>query len=523
MADPVNLDASKAEHGLHTTASCAEFVDAKSDAVDADRQEEHDLTLRQLFRRHPAIVGWSFFWAMAAVGWGFDAQINGAMIAVPAFRRDYGYVLDGEAILPANWQIAFNVVSSVGQFFGGFICSWLCDIVGRKNSLAIGLAVTSGGIFGEMFSSSNAAFVVSKLILGFGLGFYLTLAPLATSEIAPVVFRGISTAGVNLGIATGQLLSNAVVSAFGERVDSWAYRGPFATQLFFVAILAVGLPFVPETPWYLARKGKHDMAKKSLYKLYGSSVDLDAKLAAINETILEERASTVEEASWAQCFKGTDLVRTMISMGVFVCQHAIGIIFVLGYSTYFFQLAGLAGSRSFDLGVGVTACGVAGNICSWFIVNSFGRRKVFLFGMAALTGLLLLIGIMDVVPTAAASWVQASCTVIYAFVYFATVGAMAFVILGECCSVSLKAKTMALATATQAVMGIAMNFAIPYMVNPDEGNLRGKVGFIFGGLALLGFAWSWVYVPELKGRRYDEIDRMFRSRVKPRKMGSHVL
>ncbi|KAF4458226.1 maltose permease [Fusarium albosuccineum] len=523
MATPITALEGKAELALEPKASGAEYMDPKSDVVNAERQAEHDMTLKQVLRQHPALVWWCFYWSIAAIGWGFDAQINGAMISVASFRRDFGYVENGEAILPADWQSAFNTVSSVGGFFGGFLCSWICDYVGRKNSLAIGLLLATGGIFGEVFSTSNTTFVISKLILGFGLGFFLTLAPLATSEIAPVVLRGIATAGVNLGIAIGQLLSNAVIKGFGERTDRWAWRGPFATQLFFILLLAIGLPFAPETPWYLARKGKLDAAKKSLTQLYGKDADIDAKLAGIQTTIAEEESVQQEEGSWAQCFKGTDLVRTMISIGVFVCQHFVGIIFVLGYSTYFFQLAGLDESRSFDLGVGVTACGVAGNICSWFVVNSFGRRKIFLTGMASLTILLFLIGIMDVVPTGAAKWVQAACSVIYAFVYFATVGAMAFAVLGECSSLALKAKTMALATATQSVMGLAMNFAIPYMVNPDEGNLKGKVGFIFGGLALLAMVWSWVYVPELKGRRYDEIDRMFHAKVSPRRMGSYQL
>ncbi|KAH6892441.1 general substrate transporter [Thelonectria olida] len=518
---------SAAKDGGHPTepqVSGHEFADLKGEAVvESDRQAEHDLTLKQVFANHPALAWWSFYWAMAGVGWGFDAQINGAMISVEAFRRDFGYVQDGTAILPADWQSAFNIVSSVGQFFGGFFCSWISDRIGRKQSLLIGLCITTGGIFGEIFSNSNAAFVVSKLILGLGLGFYLTLAPLATSEIAPVVLRGMSTTGVNLGIAVGQLISNGVVKGFGERLDHWAYRAPFATQFFFVLFLAVGLPFVPETPWYLARKGKRDEARESLLKLYGKNVDVNAKLATLEETIAEEDSSRAEEPSWAQCFKGVDLTRTLISIGVFVCQHFVGIVFVLGYSTYFFQLAGLPESRSFDLGVGVTACGVAGNICSWFVVNSFGRRKIFLTGMVALTTLLILIGIMDVIPTSAAKWVQSACTVIYAFVYFATVGAMAFAILGEASSTALKAKTMALATATQAVMGIIMNFAIPYMVNPDEGNLKGKVGFVFGGLAAIAGVWSFFYVPELKGRRYDEIDRLFQLKVNPRQMGTYQL
>ncbi|KAJ5758457.1 hypothetical protein N7520_005613 [Penicillium odoratum] len=512
----------KVEAGAEGHAVAVEYITTKHGQLDTDRSAEHDLTLRYIARHHPAILWWCFYWAMAAVGWGFDAQINGAMISVAAFRRDFGHIVDGEAVLPADWQIAFNTVSSVGQFFGGFICSWISDRIGRKGSLLIGLTFATGGIFGEVFSTSNGAFVVSKLILGLGLGFYLTLAPLATSEIAPVVLRGIASAGCNLGIAVGQLLSNAVIKAFGERTDNWAYRGPFAVQLAFCLFLAVGLIFAPETPWYLAHKKKTVEAKSSIRRLYGSAVDADLKFAVLEATIAEEAASTAEKPSLLSCFKGTDRLRTMISIGVFVCQHFAGIIFVLGYSTYFFQLAGLDTSNSFDLGVGVTACGVAGNLCSWFVVNSFGRRKVFLSGMCILTALLLLIGIMDVVPTGAAKWTQAAATVIYAFFYFATIGAMAFAILAETSSTSLRASTMSLATATQAVMGIAMNFAIPYMVNPDEANLKGKVGFIFGGLSLIATMWSFFYVPELAGRTFEEIDRMFALRVPIRKMKKYA-
>ncbi|KAI6365780.1 hypothetical protein MCOR25_005269 [Pyricularia grisea] len=482
--------------------------------------QEQELTLREVFKNHKIIVWWCFYWAMCAVGWGFDAQINGAMIAVDSFRRDFGYLTsEGEAILPAEWQAAFNIIASVGQIFGGFLCSWAADRIGRRYSLICGLVICSGGIAGEIASNTRPAFLVSKLVLGFGLGFYLTLAPLACSEIAPVALRGIATAGVNLGIAIGQLLSNAVVKAFGERPDAWAYKGGFATQLFFVLFLVVFLPFLPESPWYLVRTGKKEQAIKTIKNLYGKDYDAERQIIAMEATIAEETA-TISEQRLIDCFRGTNLLRTGISTGVFLCQHLVGIIFVLGYSTYFFKLVGV--QQSFDLGVGVTACGVLGNICSWFVVERFGRRLIFVGGMAALTGLLFLIGIMDVVPTAAAGWVMASSTVVYAFVYFMTIGAMAFAILGEASSTSLRAKTISLATATQAICGIVFNFAIPYMVNPDEGNMGGKVGFVFGGLALMGTVGSWVWVPELKGKTFDEIDRLFAAKVPPRKMGKSL-
>lgn len=143
--------------------------------------------------------------------------------------------------------------------------------------------------------------------------------------------------------------------------------------------------------------------------------------------------------------------------------------------------------------------------------------------MAVLSAMLILIGILDVVPTDAAKWVQAAITVVWAFVYFFTIGAVAFAILGETSSASLRAPTAALATATQAVMGLAMNFAIPYMVNPDEGNLKGKVGFVFGALGALGTVWAFFFVPELKGRTFREIDALFQKRVPLRAMGKHQL
>jgi hypothetical protein len=150
-------------------------------------------------------------------------------------------------------------------------------------------------------------------------------------------------------------------------------------------------------------------------------------LAAIEQTVQEDLLS--KDSRWIDCFKGTNLVRTLISTGVFACQHLAGIIFVLGYSTYFFELAGLDTSKSFDLGVGVTACGLAGNLISWVVVNGYGRRKVFVQGMFTLTSILMLIGIMDVVPSDVAKWVQAACTVIHAFVYFLTIGASKFLLI----------------------------------------------------------------------------------------------
>lgn len=402
-------------------------------------------------------------------------------------------------------------------------------------ALLIGLCLAAGGIFGEVFTTSNVGFVVSKLILGVGLGFYLTVGPLYCSEISPVVLRGITTAGVNFSIVIGQLLSNAAIKGFGNRSDRWAYRGPFMLQLLFVgkhhlsltpslylceiAILAVGLPFAPESPWYYVRKNRIEDARKALQYLYGPNVDVSSKLAVLVKTVDEDLELT-SHARWIDCFKGTNLIRTLISTGVFACQHLTGIVFVLGFSTYFFELAGLSNNDAFALGVGVTAMGVVGNLISWTVLNSFGRRKTFITGMIAITTVVLLIGFMSEAKSGAAKWVQASLTVLYALFYQVSIGSIAFAVLGEASSPSLRAKTIGLATATQSIFGTVMNVVVPYLVNPDKANLKGRVGYIFGGLSAIATIWSFFYIPELKGRTFDEIDYLFQHKVNPRVMGS---
>ncbi|KAH8801361.1 maltose permease [Xylogone sp. PMI_703] len=483
--------------------------------------EEHSMSIMDVLRNNKRIVWWCFFFSMSACGWGFDAQVNGAMISVPSFRLKFGFLTADGPVLAARWQSAFNSCSSVGQFFGGFLCSWVSDRIGRKYAMFIGLVLATGGIFGEVFSNTNAQFLISKIILGFGLGFYLTIGPLYASEISPVVLRGVTTAGVNFAIVIGQLVSNAAIKGFGDRTDTWAYKGPFAIQWLFVAWIFVGLPFVPESPWYYVRHNRLQDAEKSLQKLYGPGVDVRPKLAIIVKTV-EEDMELQGSATWLQCFQGTNLSRTLVSCGVFACQHFTGIIFVLGFSTYFFELAGLSDSDAFSLGVGVTSTGVVGNLISWYVLQHFGRRSGFIAGMISLTTVLFLIGIMDVIPTGAAKWVQASLTVVYALFYQMSIGAIAFSILGETSSSSLRAKTMGLATATQSVFGTVINIVVPYLVNPDEAHLNGKVGFIFGGLSLLATIGCFFWIPELKGRTFDEIDYMYAQGINPRKMGSYV-
>ena len=155
----------------------------------------------------------------------------------------------------------------------------------------------------------------------------------------------------------------------------------------------------------------------------------------------------------------------------------------------------------------------------------FGRRTLYLFGIAILAMLQYLIGILDCVPgrPVEAIWAQSAFLIIWNFVYDATIGPVVYVLLSECSATRVRSQTIAAATASQALMGIIMNVAIPYMINPEQANMQGKVGFFFGGIATAGFVWAYFRVPETAGRTYEELDLLFDQNVPARKFKGHVL
>jgi SP family general alpha glucoside:H+ symporter-like MFS transporter len=108
-------------------------------------------------------------------------------------------------------------------------------------------------------------------------------------------------------------------------------------------------------------------------------------------------------------------------------------------------------------------------------------------------------------------------------VYNWSVGPVAFAIFCEVSATRVRSKTIAVATAVQALIGIIMTVAIPYLINPDEANLGGKLGFFFGGLSIPCLVWCWLRVPEMKGRTYEELDLMFERNVPTREFKTYVI
>ena len=100
-------------------------------------------------------------------------------------------------------------------------------------------------------------------------------------------------------------------------------------------------------------------------------------------------------------------------------------------------------------------------------------------------------------------------------------GPLTYVVTTELPALRLRDRSQRVASIVNIFMNFLVNFTIPYLMNAPYANLGGKVGFIFGSLAVLAFVFTYFCVPECKGRSLEEIDRMFHDGVPIRKFRTH--
>jgi hypothetical protein len=84
---------------------------------------------------------------------------------------------------------------------------------------------------------------------------------------------------------------------------------------------------------------------------------------------------------------------------------------------------------------------------------------------------------------------------------------------GEAGSVRLRAKTSALATGANAIVGTFWNVVLPYELDA----IGPKTGYMFFGFGILSCIVIWFGIPDLTGRSYAELDELFERKIPARK------
>lgn len=79
--------------------------------------------------------------------------LNGNFVALPAFQRRYGVLVDGAYTIPTEWQSALFQSGQCGAFIGVFIAGPITNRLGYRWTTILALIFMNATIFISFFVS----------------------------------------------------------------------------------------------------------------------------------------------------------------------------------------------------------------------------------------------------------------------------------------------------------------------------------------------------------------------------------
>lgn len=485
---------------------------------------EHNLTNREAFKLFPKAILFSFILSLAIIMEGYDTSLLGSFYAYPTFQERFGIPVKGGGYqVTSNWQTGLQNGTNVGQILGLLVAGLIADRWGYKKTMLGALVSLIGFLFLMFFANNIGMLFAGEVLCGIPWGAFQSLTTTYAAEVSPVILRPYLTTYVNLCWVTGQFISTGVLRGLLGRTDQWGWRIPYAIQWIWPVPIIIGVLFAPESPWWLVRNGKVEEAKHSLNQLASPGVsdyDADDAVALMIITNTHEKL-TRQGVSYWDCLKGVDRRRTEIVCCVWMCQVFCGIWYG-GNIVYFLQQISFTNTQAFDFGLGVNAIGWCGTVCSWFVMQRVGRRKLFVTGLGIMFTVLMLVGFLGIPShtTPGLSYGSAALLLVFVFTYDLTVGPVTYCLISEIPSTRLRIKSAVLARNCYNIASICANFLNPPILNPTAWNLKGKGGFIWAPLCLICFVWAFFRLPEPKGRTPTELDILFEKKIPARKFSN---
>ncbi|KAJ5625616.1 hypothetical protein N7510_001925 [Penicillium lagena] len=494
--------------------------------------DEKELGALGALKAYPYAVLWCLVMAACVIMEGYDTILLGNFFAYPAFQIKFGRFVGVTPSTPtgyqltAAWQAGASQAPGVGSFFGSFFNGYLVSKFGQRRVVLWSLVFLIGCIFIPFFAPNLTVLTIGEVLCGIPWGILATSAPSYASEILPTPLRTYLTSYTNMCFIFGQLIATGVLKGLSQHTSEWAYKIPFAIQWVWPCVLIPLIYLAPESPWYLARMGRFEDAEKSLRRLQNpkaTHINPKNTLAAIIHTDNFEKSISVG-TSYLDCIKGPELRRTEIACMAFAGQILCGINFAYN-SSYFFEQVGLGTSTTFSLGLGGTGLALVGCFLNWFaLMPYFGRRTIYVCGMGAMCLNLILIGILNVwTDRESVAMTQAILTLLWTFIFQLSAGQLGWALPAEMGSTRLRQKTICIAKNFNGIIGIVAGILQQYFMNPQAWNIKGYVGFVWGGTCFIMFIWSYFRLPETWNRSYEELDILFSRKVSARKFASRIV
>ncbi|KAJ4024661.1 hypothetical protein NW752_003221 [Fusarium irregulare] len=511
-------------------------MDKAADTVDVvhDEKEHHNAVPTSAFAALTRAQCVKKFWRLYITGLGvslagmyagYANSVIGSIVANEGFISYFATVKDPETGKPALnaqhislWSACYFITSILIQC----IAPITADKFGRKfNMWGVTLFLTLSIVI-QIIAPNWWTLLIARLVAGCAGGMMGTSVMVYMSEVALPQFRGALLGSFSLAFALGQVFL-AIALKILEDTNPMAFRHIFYSEFVFTGLWLFPMLYLPETPSWYASKGRHDEGKKALRRLVGNVKDYDVdREYSVLQYEMEESSSTAkgENSDWKALFTSRiNMKRAVISTLPFTFQNVVGVPLMFGYTTYFFQLAGVDDPFLGNMVKQMVL--VVGIIIAFYTVDKVGRRTLVIYGGAAMATICFIVGGLGFMKQNSASGMAlvALCS-LWAFVYANTLAPIGWISLVEISSPSLRAKTTSIAVTIQYATGILFNYTVPLMLSNQNAGWGQKIGLFFGGITLVYLIPCILMFPETKGRTYHELDELFERRVPAWKFAS---
>ncbi|KAJ5175962.1 Major facilitator-type transporter ecdD [Penicillium canariense] len=451
---------------------------------------------------------------------GYDSGYISGVLAMDYVTEHFGHAVPKDDtnpngfIIPSSRKSLITSILSAGTFIGALIGGGISERIGRRSTIMLSCLVFAIGVAVQIAAVNTGALVAGRLVAGLGVGGVSATVILYVSEISPRKVRGLLVSVYQWAITIGLLVSSGVDQGCKDLNSRSSYQIPIGLQFIWATILAAGLFLLPESPRYYVRSGRMDDALRSLERVRGqpgSNPAIQAELAEIKANFEYEKQ--IASTSWIDCFKGGlsphgNLRRVIAGTCLQMFQQWTGINFIFYYGTTFFKSVGL--KNPFLISTIMNIVNVVTTPASFYMIEKFGRRTLLIWGAVSMCICEFIVAIVGVTKTG--SQTASTCLIVFTCLYIAsfatTWGPAAWVVIGEIYPLPIRAKGVALATASNWLWNCVIAVITPYIVDDDKGNLKVKVFFVWGSALFLCLLFAYFVIPETKGLTLEQVDKM---------------
>ncbi|OCF31720.1 hypothetical protein I316_06527 [Kwoniella heveanensis BCC8398] len=458
---------------------------------------------------------------------GYQTSLPGSVLANEGFIKQFGTVVDaatGKVSVDAQYISMWSGLAYLCQFLGNWMGGFISDRFGRRYTLYTLTVVFTGGIITEIVARNYKDWLAAKMLMGLGQGLIQQGVLTYISEVAPTQLRGALMSTYGWAYALGQLFVAIALNTL-NMTDPQNYLKAIYSEFVFLGLWIITMIFLPETPWYYARKEDETRAKKVLARIYKGveGYDIDREYNAMLLEIQEEKSKSQSnsEVALKDIFMGPHLQRSFASVFALVMQNWSGSPVIFNYTTYFLQQAGLP--KPFQASVIVYCILLFSLMVSFYGIERFGRRTLILSGGLSCTVFNIAIASLgfahksDSTDSATLAFI---C--LWVFMYAFGFAGTGWTCAAEIATPRLRAKTTAFAASTNAISGAIFNSVVPLMISATSRNWGVKTLYMFAILGGTGTVINFFLLPETKGRTFAEMDEMYDQKIAPRKMKAHV-